>query len=73
MPVLECNGMKALPGPADIHTDDDGTGFASLHTGSSARQAARDRCLFSPVTHAVLVYFKCECTGCATRKDSRPL
>ena len=33
--------MKALLGPADIHTDDDGTGLTVIHIDSRAKQDAR--------------------------------
>jgi hypothetical protein len=57
LPVLECDGMKTLRGPTDIHTDDDGTGLASLHTDSRAGQDVLDRCLFSLVKPAALSYY----------------
>ena len=51
-PVLECDGMKALPGLADINTNDNGTGLVLIHTDSSARQEARDRGFWgSKTTH----------------------
>jgi len=33
--------MHALPGPADIHTDDEGTGLVLIDTDSRRRQDAR--------------------------------
>jgi hypothetical protein len=57
LPVLECNGMKALPGTTDINTSDDGTGLVMIHTDSSARQDARYRCLFSLIKPAALSYY----------------
>lgn len=38
VPVLECDGVKPLRGPADIHTDDEGTGLVLIHTDSRARK-----------------------------------
>jgi len=44
--------MKALPGLADINTNDNGTGLVLIHTDSSARQEARDRGFWgSKTTH----------------------
>jgi hypothetical protein len=43
--------MKPLRGPADIHTDDDRTQLALIHTDSSARQDARVPFLYFRQTH----------------------
>lgn len=51
-PILECNGMKPLLGPADIHTDDDGTKLALIHTDSRARKDSRHIFLF-PVFYTI--------------------
>jgi hypothetical protein len=37
--------MKAVLGPADIYTDDDGTGLGLIHIDSRAREDARDNFL----------------------------
>ena len=62
LPVLECDGMKALPGTTDINSDDDGTRLALIHIDSSGRQDAGDRCLFSLVKHAAPLHDKCAFT-----------
>lgn len=62
--------MKALRGPADIHTDDDGTELELIHTDSRARETARGRCLFSIVKHAALLHYKCYCTN--ARREKTP-
>lgn len=41
LPVLEGNGMTALLGPADIHTDDDGTRLVVIHTDSRGSTDSR--------------------------------
>jgi len=40
-PVLECDGMKPLLGPADIHTADAGTRLAVIHSDSRAKTDSR--------------------------------
>jgi hypothetical protein len=44
-----------------------------IHSDSTARQEARDRGLFSLVTHAALLHHKFAFMDCAVRKDSPPL
>jgi hypothetical protein len=41
LPILECDGMKALLGPANINTDDDGAQLVLIHTDSRARIDSR--------------------------------
>jgi hypothetical protein len=50
--VLQCHGMKAFPGTADIHTDDSGTKLALIHTDSRAGQDVRHIFLF-PVCYTI--------------------
>jgi hypothetical protein len=48
LPVLECDGMKTFLRPADIHTDDDGTGIASIHADSRGRKDSQDILFYCP-------------------------
>jgi hypothetical protein len=47
LPVLERDGMEALLRPADIHTDDNGTGLAVSHTDSQGREDSRYHFFFT--------------------------
>jgi hypothetical protein len=47
VPVLERDGMEALLRPADIHTDDNGTGLAVSHTDSQGREDSRYHFFFT--------------------------
>ena len=44
LPGLEGDGVKALLGPADIHTDDEGTRLVEIHVDSRGRKDSR--CIF---------------------------
>jgi hypothetical protein len=65
-PVLDCNGMKTLLGPADIHTDDDGTGLMVLHADS--RGGLGSRYMFCFVTHLNVMAFQQRLCHCARHK-----
>jgi len=39
--------MKPLRGPADIHTDDEGTGLVLIHTDSQGREDSRYHFFFT--------------------------
>ena len=66
LPVLKCNGMKPLRGPADINSDDDGTGLVLIHADSRGGLGSRYRFCF--VTHLNVMAFQQRLCHCARHK-----